>query len=104
MRCTAGRARCCRIRRSLKSMWLTHWDFSAGLVYADAVHQLDIARWLVGNRHPEAVSLTGGVLIYKDKREFPDTLTAAYLYDNVVITLNDERLPVHAGGLEGSQF
>ena len=44
------------------------FDYAAGAIPDDAVHQMDIARWLIGKRLPRTVHHAGGVLVAKDGR------------------------------------
>jgi predicted dehydrogenase len=65
--------------------YLLQWNFSGGDLFADAVHQMDLARWLIGKAHPHTVHTSGGVLVYKGKREIPDTQTTTFEYDDDVM-------------------
>ena len=61
--------------------WLNQWEYSCGPIAGDAVHQLDLARYLVGDKpYPDAISHTGAVNALKDGRETPDTQLAIYEY------------------------
>ncbi len=57
--------------------WRFFWEFSGGNVYENMVHQ--IAFWYkVLNLHiPKAVTMVGGVYLWKDGREVPDTMNVA---------------------------
>jgi predicted dehydrogenase len=74
--------------RSLKGLWLTSREFSTGIIYQDAVHQMDLARWLIGKKQPDSVMLTGGNCVRKDGNDFPDTQNVAYQYGDIVLTVN----------------
>jgi predicted dehydrogenase len=63
------------------------FDFAAGAIPDDAVHQLDVARWLIGKRYPRAVHHAGGVLVAKDDREAQDTQSITYEFDNMLMVL-----------------
>jgi predicted dehydrogenase len=69
-----------------KPMYLTLWNFSGGWIQADAIHQLDLVRWLIGQKHPGAVHHSGGIYVTKDGRECQDTMTATYEYDDLQLT------------------
>jgi len=61
--------------------WLNQWEYSCGPIAGDAVHQLDLARYLFGDKpYPDTVSNTGGIFALRDGREIPDTQLAAYEY------------------------
>lgn len=66
--------------------WHAYWDFSGGDMADDGVHQLDLARWLVGKDFPRAVQSTGGNLAYHDDREVPDTQVVAYDFGDLYMT------------------
>jgi predicted dehydrogenase len=65
--------------------WRFFWDYSGGNVYENMCHQY--AFWTkVMNLHvPRTVTMIGGVYLWKDGREVPDTM-------NVAMQLADEML------------
>ena len=68
--------------------WMNQqFDYAAGAIPDDAVHQLDIARWLIGKRLPRTVHHAGGVLVAKDGREAQDTQTITFEFDNILMVL-----------------
>lgn len=66
--------------------WHAYWDFSGGDMADDGIHQLDIARWLVGKDYPKGVHCSGGNLAFDDDREVPDTQAVTYDFDGLVMT------------------
>jgi len=63
--------------------WLNMWEYSCGPIPGDAVHQIDLARYLMGDPpSPKTVTHTGGIEVLKDGRDTPDTQYATYEYDN----------------------
>jgi len=66
--------------------WHSHWAFSGGDMADDGIHQLDIARWLVGKDYPKSVHCSGGNLAFHDDREVPDTQVVSYDFDGLVMT------------------
>ena len=61
--------------------WLNLWEYSCGPIAGDAVHQLDLARYLIGDKpYPDTVSHAGAVNALHDGREAPDTQLATYEY------------------------
>ena len=61
--------------------WLNLWEYSCGPIAGDAIHQLDLVRYLIGDKpYPDTVSHAGGVNALRDGRETPDTQMATYEY------------------------
>src|SRR5512143_2788029 len=52
----------------------------------DVIHQIDIARWLVGMEYPRTVHASGGNLAFQDDREVPDTQVVTFEYDGAIMT------------------
>jgi predicted dehydrogenase len=66
--------------------WLNQWEFSCGPIAGDAIHQLDFARMLFGDKpYPDTVSCTGGVKALRDGRTIPDTQMALYEYGDFTL-------------------
>ncbi len=57
--------------------WRFFWDYSGGNVYENLCHQLAFWYKVLGLEIPEAVTMTGGVYLWKDGREVPDTMNVA---------------------------
>ena len=60
-----------------------HWwyDFGTGDAGNDGVHEIDIARWGLGDPgHPEHISGHGAKLWFDDDQQFPDTLYVTFEY------------------------
>jgi predicted dehydrogenase len=56
--------------------WHYYWDYSGGDMANDGVHQLDLARWLIGKDWPRSVTSSGGNFAFDhDDNETPDTQT-----------------------------
>jgi len=66
--------------------WHHLWDYAGGDTGNDGVHQLDLARWLVGVEVPSQVSCTGGRFQGEGDAETPDTQVATYRFDKLVMT------------------
>jgi len=66
---------------------VNRFDFSAGYNSEDAVHQLDLMRYLTGLESPETVVHSGGVRQLVDGRDAPDTQIATYRYPGGVTLL-----------------
>ncbi len=66
--------------------WLNQWEYSCGPIPGDAIHQLDLARMLIGDKpYPDTVSHAGGVRALRDGREIPDTQLAFYEYGDFTL-------------------
>lgn len=65
--------------------WFEKWDFSCGGIFGDAIHQLDLARMMLGLETPTAVSQVGGVRYFDDGREIPDTQIATFEFGDVTM-------------------
>lgn len=59
--------------------WLNYSQFSCGPIPGDAVHQLDLARYILNDPPaPRVVSHQGGIEVLRDGRDTPDTQMATY--------------------------
>ncbi len=68
--------------------WLNMFDYSCGPIPGDAVHQIDLARFILGDPPaPKTVSHSGGIYVLKDGRDTPDTQMAAFEYDDCTFML-----------------
>jgi predicted dehydrogenase len=66
--------------------WNHFWRFSGGDIINDGVHQMDLARWLVGRTYPKSVYSTGGRFAEQGVCESPDTQVAVFDFDDMVLT------------------
>lgn len=62
-----------------------YWDFYTGWINADMIHQMDLARYVVGKTYPDTVCHAGGVYQFDDGREQPDTTFATYEFDKLTM-------------------
>jgi len=63
----------------LPSIWRWWYDFGAGDMGNDGVHEIDIAQWGLGvTTHPSKVVALGDKLFFDDDQQFPDTQYVAY--------------------------
>jgi predicted dehydrogenase len=65
--------------------WHWLWEYSGGDIINDAVHQIDIVRWLAGKKYPLSVSAAGGLYHFKDHQETPDTQIVTWNYPDMTI-------------------
>jgi predicted dehydrogenase len=57
--------------------WRCYWDYSGGNVYENMCQQLALWYKVLGLGIPRAVTMVGGVYLWKDAREVPDTMTVS---------------------------
>jgi predicted dehydrogenase len=55
--------------------WRFYWDYSGGNVHENMCHQVAFWYKVLGLQIPAAVTMTGGVYLWRDGREVPDTMT-----------------------------
>jgi predicted dehydrogenase len=68
--------------------WLNQWEYSCGPITGDAVHQLDLARYLLNDMpYPKTVSHAGGVNSLRDGRQTPDTQLATFEYGRLTLLM-----------------
>ena len=77
--------------------WRFFWDYSGGNVYENMCHQ--VAFWYKGLnlQVPKAVTMTGGIYLWKDGREVPDTM-------NVSLEQPEEMLVTWDSGFGNNQL
>jgi len=61
------------------------WDFYVGYIMADMIHQIDLARYLIGRDYPETVCSSGGVYHFNDGRQQPDTHFTMFEFDKLTL-------------------
>lgn len=57
--------------------WRFFWDYSGGNVYENMCHQLSFWYKVLNLQIPNAVTMTGGLYLWKDGREVPDTMNVS---------------------------
>ncbi len=57
--------------------WRFFWDYSGGNVYENMCHQLSFWYKAMGLSIPSKVTMNGGIYLWKDGREVPDTMNVA---------------------------
>lgn len=65
--------------------WRFFWDYSGGNVYENMCHQLSFWYKLMGLKIPKAVTMTGGVYLWKDGREVPDTMNCSMEHEEELL-------------------
>jgi predicted dehydrogenase len=57
--------------------WRFFWDYSGGNVYENMCHQLSFWYKALDLQIPSKVTMTGGIYLWKDGREVPDTMSVS---------------------------
>ena len=60
--------------------WRFFWDYSGGNVYENMCHQLAFWYKAMDLKIPTTVTMTGGLYLWKDGREVPDTMNVAMVH------------------------
>jgi predicted dehydrogenase len=71
---------------NLHRYWNHRWRYSGGDIINDGIHQLDLARWVVGVDYPKSVHSMGGRFDSTGAAETPDTQIVTYKFDKMVMT------------------
>ncbi|HUA61957.1 MAG TPA: Gfo/Idh/MocA family oxidoreductase [Verrucomicrobiae bacterium] len=78
--------------------WRFFWDYSGGNVFENMCHQLSFWYKAMGLNIPAKVTMTGGLYLWKDGREVPDTMAVSMEHDEMLFTwdsgFGNERLAV----------
>jgi predicted dehydrogenase len=62
--------------------WHWQWDTGNGDIGNQGIHEMDIARWGLGVKYPTKVTAIGGHFMFDDDQETPNTLNAAFEFDD----------------------
>jgi len=65
--------------------WRFFWDYSGGNVYENMCHQLSFWYKVMNLQIPKAVTMTGGLYLWKDGREVPDTMNVSMEHPEEVL-------------------
>lgn len=89
--------------------WRYFPDFGGGLLADILTHWADVAQWMLDDTQPQTAQASGGIYVYRDGRENPDTVNAIVQYKNwnlsfesSVLPIRDERPSVLFEGTEGT--
>jgi predicted dehydrogenase len=77
--------------------WRFFWDYSGGNVYENMCHQVSFWYKALNLQIPKAVTMTGGLYLWKDGREVPDTM-------NVTLEQPEEMLISWDSGFGNNQL
>ena len=61
--------------------WHWFWDTGNGDLGNQGIHQVDVARWGLGVKYPTKVSAVGGMFMFDNDQETPNTLNCAFEFD-----------------------
>lgn len=75
-----------RYNANLRKQWHYFWRYSGGDIVNDSIHQIDLARWILGVDYPKSVYSTGGHFHQKGAAETPDTQVALFDFDGMVLS------------------
>jgi predicted dehydrogenase len=65
--------------------WRYFWDYSGGNVYENMCHQIAFWYKVMGMQIPQAVNMTGGIYLWKDGREVPDTMSVSMAHPEEIL-------------------
>jgi len=60
--------------------WHWHWHFGTGDAGNDGAHQLDIARWALGENYPKSASGWARKVYFRDDQQTPDSMNVTFDY------------------------
>ena len=66
--------------------WRFFWDYSGGNVYENMCHQIAFWYKAMGLAIPKSATMTGGLYLWKDGREVPDTMNVSMEHDEMLFT------------------
>jgi len=65
--------------------WRYFWDYSGGNVFENMCHQLSFWYKVLDLKIPRAVTMTGGIYLWKDGREVPDTMNVSMEHEEELL-------------------
>lgn len=85
-------------RKKFHYDWHWFWNYGGGDLCNQAIHEMDVARWFLGEEALSPRILTiGGRLGYKDDAETPNTLVAFHDYEKAPLIMEVRGLPTRSG-------
>lgn len=67
--------------------WGYFWDFGNGLLATQGVHQIDVARWILGLKTPKTCYSVGGFDKERLKVQTPETNTVVFEFDKMLLNI-----------------
>ena len=78
--------------------WHWFWNYGGGDIANQGIHQMDVARWMLGEAGlSRTVMSFGGRFGYQDDAETPNTLTSVFEYKSAPLIFEVRGLPQKAG-------
>jgi predicted dehydrogenase len=78
--------------------WHWFWNYGGGDITNQGIHQMDVARWFLGEPGlPASVMSFGGRFGYQDDAETPNTLVSVFNYAKAPLIFEVRGLPMKAG-------
>lgn len=78
--------------------WHWFWNYGGGDITNQGIHQMDVARWLLGAKGlPQSVVSFGGRFGYVDDAETPNTLVSVFNYAEAPLIFEVRGLPRKTG-------
>lgn len=74
-----------RYNSTFVNTWHHFWRYSGGDLVNDGIHQIDLARWVLGLDYPTTVQSAGGRFDAPGAAETPDTHTAIWQFPNMIV-------------------
>ena len=71
---------------NFRNGWHHFWRYSSGDIVNDSIHQIDLARYILGVDYPKTVYSTGGRYFQEGAAETPDTQIAVFEFDKMVVS------------------
>ncbi len=65
--------------------WRFFWDYSGGNVYENMCHQVAFWYKVLGLKIPRQATMTGGLYLWKDGREVPDTMSVSLVQEEELL-------------------
>ncbi len=78
--------------------WHWFWNYGGGDITNQGIHQMDVARWILGEPGmPQSVMSFGGRFGYQDDAETPNTLISVLTYPKAPLIFEVRGLPMKTG-------
>jgi predicted dehydrogenase len=92
-------------RKKFHYDWHWFWDYGAGDLGNQGVHEMDVARWFLGESKPaHSVLSIGGRFGYEDDAQTPNTLIAFHDYDRAPLIMEVRGLPEKTGSTQMDKY
>jgi len=72
--------------KTAPGVWRNFWDYSGS--DSESIHQLDIARWVIGQEYPRSVHSVGRVSFPERVADLPDTMSTIFDYEDMTLSFD----------------